>query len=206
MERPKELEGRRMEDITPAELERLILERAERARKTAITIGGTADNDTGAGPSHWYENYNAKNSRAWMISDPPDGRMPATTEAARPGAVDAWRAAGAKVEVLPAATGGVDLESVLTLLGTYDVLQALVEGGATLHGSLLAAGLADGLVAYVAPAVLGAGALPMFAGPGPDSLAAAPRFRLESVAALGDDVRLALTPVGPPPGAEGTAR
>jgi hypothetical protein len=83
MERPKELEGRRAEDITPAELERLIADRAARAEKTAQTIGGTADNDTGAGPAHWYENYNAKNSRAWMVSDPPDGRIPATTDEAR---------------------------------------------------------------------------------------------------------------------------
>ena len=52
-------------------------------RKTADTIGGTAENDTGAGPPHWYENYNAKNSRAWMISDPPDGKMPALTEEAK---------------------------------------------------------------------------------------------------------------------------
>ena len=83
MERPKELAGRRLEDVTPAELTTLIEQRAERARKSAITIGGTADNDTGAGPSHWYENYNARNSRAWMVSDPPDGMIPATTDAAR---------------------------------------------------------------------------------------------------------------------------
>jgi hypothetical protein len=96
MERPKELEGRRLEDISPAELERLIAERAERARKTALTIGGTADNDTGAGPSHWYENYNAKNSRAWMVSDPADGRIPATTDEAkrRAAAVRAARRGG----------------------------------------------------------------------------------------------------------------
>ena len=83
MEQPKELTGRRLEDISQAELKTLIEQRAERARRTAQTIGGTADNDTGAGPSHWYENYNANNSRAWMISDPPDGRMPATTDDAR---------------------------------------------------------------------------------------------------------------------------
>ena len=83
MERPAELAGIRPEDVTPAVLERLINERAERQRKTAVTIGGTTDNDTGAGPPHWYENYNAKNSRAWMISDPPDGKTPATTDAAK---------------------------------------------------------------------------------------------------------------------------
>jgi hypothetical protein len=83
MQRPAEFAGKRLDQVTAADMERLIARRAEQAKKTAQTIGGTADNDTGAGPSHWYENYNAKNSRAWMISDPADGQMPATTEDAR---------------------------------------------------------------------------------------------------------------------------
>jgi len=96
MERPAEFAGRRVEDVTPAELARLIADRRARAEKTAITIGGTEDNDTGAGPSHWYENYNATNSRAWMVSDPADGRIPATTDAAkaRAAAVKAARRGG----------------------------------------------------------------------------------------------------------------
>jgi hypothetical protein len=96
MQRPPQLAGRRLEDITPQELEQFIAERAARAERTAQTIGGTADNDTGAGPPHWYENYNARNSRAWMISDPPDGQIPATTEEARQrgGAVRAARRGG----------------------------------------------------------------------------------------------------------------
>ena len=56
--------------------------RRDQQQQVARVIGGTSDNDTGAGPSHWYENYNAKNSRAWMISDPPDGQLPALTEEA----------------------------------------------------------------------------------------------------------------------------
>jgi len=68
--------------VTPAELAKLLERRHQQTERIAATIGGTTDNDTGAGPSHWYENYNAKNSRAWMISDPPDGQMPAQTPAA----------------------------------------------------------------------------------------------------------------------------
>ena len=83
MQRPPEFAGKKLEDVTPGDMERLITRRAEQAVKTAQTIGGTSDEDTGAGPTHWYENYNAKNSRAWMISDPPDGQMPAITEEAR---------------------------------------------------------------------------------------------------------------------------
>jgi hypothetical protein len=83
MERPKEFAGRRLEDVKPEELATLVRERSERAEETAETIGGTQEENTGAGPKHWYENYNASNSRAWMIQDPPDYKIPATTDAAK---------------------------------------------------------------------------------------------------------------------------
>jgi hypothetical protein len=96
MQRPAELAGKRVDEVTPAELAKLLERRHQQTERIAATIGGTTDNDTGAGPSHWYENYNAKNSRAWMISDPPDGQMPATTPAAvaRAAAVRAARRGG----------------------------------------------------------------------------------------------------------------
>jgi hypothetical protein len=96
MQRPAELAGKRLDEVTPAELTKLLDRRHQQTERIAATIGGTTDNDTGAGPSHWYENYNAKNSRAWMISDPPDGQMPATTPAAvaRAAAVRAARRGG----------------------------------------------------------------------------------------------------------------
>ena len=95
MERPKEFDGRRLEDVTQKELARLITERTERNKQTAQVIGGTSDNDTGAGPTHWYENSNIRNSRAWMVLDG-DGLMPATTEDAkqRAAAVRAARRGG----------------------------------------------------------------------------------------------------------------
>jgi hypothetical protein len=96
MQRPAEFAGKRLEDVTPAELAKLMDRRHEQQQRTARTIGGSADNDTGAGPSHWYENYNARNSRAWMISDPADGQMPALTDEAvkRAAAVQAARRGG----------------------------------------------------------------------------------------------------------------
>ncbi len=127
--------------------------------------------------------------------------MVLTTDAAPSGAVDAWRAAGAKVEVLPAAAGttgstggGVDLGAALTVLGREGVLQALVEGGAALHGALLAAGLVDRVVAYVGATVLGTRGRPALDWPGPDAIDAAPRWQLASVARFGDDVRLDYEP------------
>jgi diaminohydroxyphosphoribosylaminopyrimidine deaminase/5-amino-6-(5-phosphoribosylamino)uracil reductase len=107
-------------------------------------------------------------------------------------AVDAWRGAGAKVEVVPTAESGagVDLDAVLALLGSHDVIAAMFEGGARLHGSLIATGLVDELVAYVAPSVLGTDGLPAFAWTGPSTLEAAPRLELDRVQQIGNDVRL----------------
>ena len=117
-----------------------------------------------------------------------------TTEAAPSEAVDSWRSAGAKVETVPAAAEGVDLEATLDLLGRRDVLQAMVEGGAMLHGALLAAGLVDRLVAYVSPTVLGPRGLAAFPQPDVGTTADAEAWRLLSATSLGDDVRLEYEP------------
>ena len=66
----------RTADVDDAELQELIEARAKAAVERAPGIGGA---DTGAGPTHWYENYGAKNSRAWLVVDPPDGVIPAPT-------------------------------------------------------------------------------------------------------------------------------
>ena len=76
LERPGNLGERTIDDIEDSELADLIRERNERARAGAAAIGGR---DTGAGPTHWYEHYDARNSRPWMVSDPPDGRIPPLT-------------------------------------------------------------------------------------------------------------------------------
>jgi hypothetical protein len=76
LERPGNMAGKQIEEIDDSELAELVRERNQRAEATAAGIGGA---DTGAGPTHWYEHYGAKNSRAWMVVDPPDGRIPAQT-------------------------------------------------------------------------------------------------------------------------------
>ena len=83
MARPAEFAGRTPDSLTKDELARLAKQHAERIEETAEIIGATRDNNTGAGPTHWYENYNPKNSRPWMISDPPDYQIPPTTQEAK---------------------------------------------------------------------------------------------------------------------------
>jgi len=117
-----------------------------------------------------------------------------TTHTADPRAVDAWTAAGAKVETVAPAAGGVDLGAVLELLGRDGALQTLVEGGPILHGGFLTAALVDRLVAYVAPVALGARARPMLGTWNAGSLSEAARFRLLDVRRIGADVRIDLEP------------
>lgn len=115
-----------------------------------------------------------------------------TTAAAPTSAVDAWLAAGAAVQVVPPAGDGtgVDLRAALAHLGERGVIEALVEPGPTLAAAVLDRSLADRLVVYVAPVLLGTGGRPGAALPGPATLADAARWRLVDVARFGDDVRL----------------
>ena len=80
MEKPNTLGEKSLEEVEDSELADLIRERNERAAASAAGIGGR---ETGAGPTHWYEHYDAKNSRAWMVSDPADGRIPPLTPEAQ---------------------------------------------------------------------------------------------------------------------------
>jgi hypothetical protein len=82
-ERPDELAGKSRDDYGPAEMAELMKQRREVGRALAERIGGSAENDTGAGPPHWYEYLEAVNSRPWFVTEPADGKVPATTEAAR---------------------------------------------------------------------------------------------------------------------------
>src|SRR5215207_9075927 len=91
MEKPNNLGEKSLDDVEDGELADLVRERNERAAASAAGIGGR---ETGAGPTHWYEHYNAKNSRAWMVSDPADGRIPALTPEAQQRTAGRGRGAG----------------------------------------------------------------------------------------------------------------
>jgi diaminohydroxyphosphoribosylaminopyrimidine deaminase/5-amino-6-(5-phosphoribosylamino)uracil reductase len=85
-----------------------------------------------------------------------------------------------------------DPAEVLAALNAEGIRHVLVEGGASVLGAFLRAGLVDEVHAYVAPLFLGAGRLAV-----PDlgigTLAEAPRWTLGTVLALGESVWLQLT-------------
>ncbi len=113
---------------------------------------------------------------------------------ADPAARAALEAAGAEVIELPGAEGRVDLAALLAVLAQRGVNELHVEAGATLNGALLAAGLVDEWVAYLAPMAVGDTARGLFAQPPLASLADAARFKLADVRQHGSDLRLTLLP------------
>jgi diaminohydroxyphosphoribosylaminopyrimidine deaminase/5-amino-6-(5-phosphoribosylamino)uracil reductase len=103
--------------------------------------------------------------------------------------------APADAKVHPALELTGDLGDVLDELGQRGVLQAMVEGGATVAGDFHRAGLVDRYVLYLAPAFSGGDdARPLFAGAGAPTIDDLWRGRIVSVAQLGDDVRLECSP------------
>jgi diaminohydroxyphosphoribosylaminopyrimidine deaminase / 5-amino-6-(5-phosphoribosylamino)uracil reductase len=75
----------------------------------------------------------------------------------------------------------------------------LVEAGPRLSGALIAAGLVDEWLLYIAPKLLGDGAKPLAALGRLTRLAAAPQFEILDSQPVGPDLRLRLAPRGPKP-------
>jgi diaminohydroxyphosphoribosylaminopyrimidine deaminase/5-amino-6-(5-phosphoribosylamino)uracil reductase len=100
---------------------------------------------------------------------------------------------GAKVH--PAVEFSGPLEDLLDELGRRQVLQVLVEGGATVAGAFHRAGLVDHYVLYLAPALFGGDdARGVFAGPGVETMADLWRGAITDVTQLGGDLRVDLAP------------
>src|SRR5262245_9987028 len=79
MEKPDGLKSSSSGEVDDSEFAEILRERAAATEARAPQAGGV----TGAGPTHWYENYNAKNSRLFLLVDPADGKIPSETEEAK---------------------------------------------------------------------------------------------------------------------------
>lgn len=115
--------------------------------------------------------------------------------AAEPSRRAALEAAGAQVLEMPDAHGRVDLNRLMSELGRQGINEVHVEAGATLNGALLAAGLVDEWLSYVAPVAMGDAARGLFNIPELTDMAERRRFKLLDAAMLGADLRLRLRPV-----------
>lgn len=88
--------------------------------------------------------------------------------------------------------GGLDLGAVLAQLGQRGINELQVEAGATLSGALVSAGLADELLVYIAPVLLGESGRPLLAGVTPASIAERLALELVESRQVGPDLRLSL--------------
>ncbi len=92
------------------------------------------------------------------------------------------------------------LDELLDDLGRAGHVQVLVEGGATVAAAFHRAGLVDRYVLYLAPALFGGDdALGLFRGPGAATITDVWRGRIDTVEAVGDDLRVELVPLDPTP-------
>jgi hypothetical protein len=99
-ERPAELQGRRMEDISAAEVAAILKQRDDDRPAVQAAAPGRV------GPIEWQSQVDlTKGSRLWFVTSPPDGRIPTLTaeararaaarqETQRGGRVDSWRDLG----------------------------------------------------------------------------------------------------------------
>ncbi|MGI5270769.1 bifunctional diaminohydroxyphosphoribosylaminopyrimidine deaminase/5-amino-6-(5-phosphoribosylamino)uracil reductase RibD [Nonomuraea sp. CA-218870] len=138
----------------------------------------------------------------------PDARTPATARvldgaaptlvAVADGTVTSLRADLLRV---PRARRGLDLRALLKELAAREVVSVFLEGGPTLAGAFLAEGLVDRVVAYVAPAFLGAGPAALGEA-GVRTISEAHRLIFDEVSPIGPDVRLVARPAPPQPSRE----
>lgn len=117
------------------------------------------------------------------------GRTP-TAARVRDDAAPTWIATADEVGAGP--DGRVGLPKLLAALHERGQRYVLLEGGPTLAGAFWRAGLVDQVVAYVAPALLGAG-LNALADAGVDTIGDAIRLDVASVETVGVDVKITAT-------------
>jgi diaminohydroxyphosphoribosylaminopyrimidine deaminase/5-amino-6-(5-phosphoribosylamino)uracil reductase len=99
-------------------------------------------------------------------------------------------AAGAEVWVLPDANGKVELAALARELAQRGINEVLVEAGINLHSALVAAGVVDEFVIYLAPHLLGDAGRGMIRLPGIERLEERLQLEVRDLRVFGADLRL----------------
>lgn len=97
---------------------------------------------------------------------------------------------GIRVEQVPANTpdGRADMPAILRRLGQMEITSAMIEGGATVNWSALAAGVVDKVFLYYAPKILaGTGSIPFAAGVGFRRMSEAAQVKSVHLHRFGED-------------------
>lgn len=107
------------------------------------------------------------------------------------------RTRGAQVLTLPGEDGRVDLAALLRELAGREMNEVMVEAGPRLNGALLAQGLVDEILLYLAPHLMGDAARGLFHLPGLQRLAERIELDILDVRAVGRDWRVQARVVPP---------
>ena len=98
---------------------------------------------------------------------------------------------GVEIVSLPASDGKVDLNALMHELGRREITSVFVEGGGTLIGSLFDLRLADKVVAFIAPVIIGGQSAPSpVGGQGAERMADTLRLSRVTLQHFGDDVAI----------------
>jgi diaminohydroxyphosphoribosylaminopyrimidine deaminase/5-amino-6-(5-phosphoribosylamino)uracil reductase len=126
---------------------------------------------------------------AHVIETLPSKTILVTTEKASREKVERLRDRGVEIWRLQSAQGKIDLKACLAKLGGMGMMSLLVEGGSQVYGSFLDEGLADKLVLFLAPRLMGdPRALSIFGGKGVGHLEEARPLRDMKVRRIGGDL------------------
>ena len=112
-----------------------------------------------------------------------------TTDDVDDAIVTTWLTAGADVSRVAASDGGVDIASALDVLGERGICHVLVEPGPRLAASFVERGLADRVVLYLAPKLIG-GDAPGLLATGAKTITDAWDLEIERIERVGDDIRV----------------
>lgn len=107
----------------------------------------------------------------------------------------ALRERGAEVLRFPGQDGKADLAELARELGRRGFNEVHVEGGARLNGALIKAGLADEILLYMAPCLIGDAARGMFKLPALASLGEKKHLAIRDIRAVGSDLRILARPI-----------
>ena len=105
------------------------------------------------------------------------------------------RASGVEVVPAPLVNGELDLVFVLEKLGRRGIRGVLVEGGGQTAGRFVGWGLGVKLTLFYAPKLLGAEGVPLMGSLNVHSMAGAPKFRVDAVEKMGEDIAVTLYPL-----------
>ena len=131
-----------------------------------------------------------------ITHDSPAGTLIVTCEDAGLEDYERFRAKGVSTLVCPTRAGKIDLAALMSKLGEMSITSLLVEGGASITGSMLRERLIDKFYIFKAPKLLGGDdGIPMAAGPGAKRMDECVILKEIKVRRFGDDILIRGYPV-----------